>query len=124
MTETTARAVIAKLRQRQTPSRQELAWFAQGLADHTVSDAQAGAFAMAVCLNGLGDVGRVALTIAMRDSGSVLSWELDGPVSGQALDRRRRRLRQPIAGPRLGRMWRLCSDDFGPWFGPHGRHAG
>jgi thymidine phosphorylase len=80
MTETTARAVIAKLRQRQTPSRHELAWFAQGLADHTVSDAQAGAFAMAVCLNGLGDVGRVALTISMRDSGSVLSWELDGPV--------------------------------------------
>ena len=80
MTETTARAIIGKLRQRQTPSRQELTWFAQGLADHTVSDAQAGAFAMAVCLNGLGDVGRVALTIAMRDSGSVLSWDLDGPV--------------------------------------------
>jgi thymidine phosphorylase len=80
MTETTARAVITKLRQRQTPSRTELAWFAQGLADQTVSDAQAGAFAMAVCLNGLGDVGRVALTIAMRDSGSVLSWDLDGPV--------------------------------------------
>ncbi|HCI08808.1 MAG TPA: thymidine phosphorylase, partial [Sulfitobacter sp.] len=58
----TASGVIGKLRQRQTPNRQELAWFAQGLADHTVSDAQAGAFAMAVCLNGLGDVGRVALT--------------------------------------------------------------
>jgi thymidine phosphorylase len=80
MTEITARAVIAKLRQRQTPSRQELAWFAQGLADYTVSDAQAGAFAMAICLNSMGDVGRVALTIGMRDSGSVLSWDLDGPV--------------------------------------------
>ena len=80
MTDITARAVIGKLRHRQTPSRQELAWFAQGLADHTVSDAQAGAFAMAVCLNGLGDVGRVALTIAMRDSGSILSWDLAGPV--------------------------------------------
>jgi thymidine phosphorylase len=80
MTEITARAIIAKLRHRQTPSRQELSWFAQGLADQTVSDAQAGAFAMAVCLNGLGDVGRVALTIAMRDSGSVLSWDLDGPI--------------------------------------------
>ena len=80
MNEITARGVIGKLRQRQTPNRQELAWFAQGLADHTVSDAQAGAFAMAVCLNGLGDVGRVALTIAMRDSGSVMSWKLDGPI--------------------------------------------
>lgn len=80
MNEISARGIIGKLRQRQTPNRQELAWFAQGLADHTISDAQAGAFAMAVCLNGLGDVGRVALTIAMRDSGSVMSWKLDGPI--------------------------------------------
>ncbi|WP_299046060.1 thymidine phosphorylase [uncultured Tateyamaria sp.] len=75
-----ARTIIAKLRGRQTPSRDELAWFAQGLADGSVTDAQAGAFAMAVCLNGLGDVGRVALTIAMRDSGQVLDWDLGGPV--------------------------------------------
>ncbi|MEL6463826.1 MAG: thymidine phosphorylase [Pseudomonadota bacterium] len=75
-----ARTIIAKLRQRQTPSRDELGWFAQGLADSTVTDAQAGAFAMAVCLSGLGDVGRVALTMAMRDSGQVLDWDLSGPV--------------------------------------------
>lgn len=75
-----ARTIIAKLRKRQTPSREELNWFAAGLADKTVTDAQAGAFAMAVCLNGLGDVGRVALTIAMRDSGRVLEWDLAGPV--------------------------------------------
>ncbi|WP_147111219.1 thymidine phosphorylase [Tateyamaria sp. syn59] len=75
-----ARSIIAKLRQRQTPPRDALAWFAQGLADGSVTDAQAGAFAMAVCLNGLGDVGRVALTIAMRDSGQVLEWDVDGPV--------------------------------------------
>ena len=80
MSDLTAQSVIAKLRQRQTPGRDALAWFAQGLADGTVSDAQAGAFAMAVCLNGLGDVGRVALTMAMRDSGTVLSWSLAGPV--------------------------------------------
>ncbi|MEP1199269.1 thymidine phosphorylase [Tateyamaria sp.] len=75
-----ARTIIGKLRNRQTPSRDELKWFAQGLSDHTVTDAQAGAFAMAVCLNGLGDVGRVALTMAMRDSGRVLDWDLGGPV--------------------------------------------
>lgn len=75
-----ARSIIAGLRGRQTPSRDELSWFAQGLADGTVTDAQAGAFAMAVCLNGLGDAGRVALTMAMRDSGQVLEWDLDGPV--------------------------------------------
>ncbi|MEO1557132.1 MAG: thymidine phosphorylase [Pseudomonadota bacterium] len=75
-----ARVIIGKLRKRQTPSRDELSWFARGLADQTVTDAQAGAFAMAVCLNGLGDVGRVALTMAMRDSGRVLEWDLGGPV--------------------------------------------
>ncbi len=72
--------ILAKLRQKQTPTREELAWMAQGLANGEVSDAQAGAFSMAVCLNGLSDVGRVALTLAMRDSGRTLRWDLDGPV--------------------------------------------
>ena len=75
-----ARAIIAKLRMGKHPSPQELAWFADGLASGGVSDAQAGAFAMAVCLNGLGDAGRVALTRAMRDTGKVLRWDLPGPV--------------------------------------------
>ncbi len=75
-----ARAIIARLRQGQPPSEEDLNWFAQGLADGVVSDAQAGAFAMAVCLNGLGEQGRVALTLAMRDSGDTLSWDLPGPV--------------------------------------------
>jgi thymidine phosphorylase len=75
-----ARTILAKLRHRQSPNRDELVWFAQALADGRVSDAQAGAFAMGVCLVGLSDVGRVALTLAMRDSGQVLSWDLPGPV--------------------------------------------
>ena len=75
-----ARAIIAKIRQKQDPSAEELSWFANGLATRAVSDAQAGAFAMAVCLNGLSDAGRVALTIGMRDSGDVMKWDLPGPV--------------------------------------------
>ncbi|MBQ2260616.1 MAG: thymidine phosphorylase [Loktanella sp.] len=75
-----ARAIIAGIRAGRSPDRDQLAWFAQGLANGAVSDAQAGAFAMAVCLNGLSDAGRVALTIAMRDSGDVLVWDLPGPV--------------------------------------------
>ncbi len=75
-----ARTILAKLRHRQSPNRDELIWFAEGLADGRVSDAQAGAFAMGVCQVGLSDVGRVALTLAMRDSGHVLSWDLNGPV--------------------------------------------
>ena len=75
-----ARAIIAAVRRKQTPTQEELAWFAQGLASGAVSDAQAGAFAMAVVLNGLTDEGRVALTQGMRDSGDVLKWDLPGPV--------------------------------------------
>ena len=75
-----ARAINARLRIGETPTPEELAWFAQGLASGAVTDAQAGAFAMAVCLRGLGEAGRVALTRAMRDSGKVLHWDLPGPV--------------------------------------------
>ena len=75
-----ARAIIATLRAGGQLSASELNWFAHGLADGTVSDAQAGAFAMAVCFNGLGDEGAVALTRAMRDSGQTMSWDLPGPV--------------------------------------------
>ena len=58
----------------------DLRWFAQGLADGSVSDAQAGAFAMAVKLRGLSPDARTALTMGMRDSGAVLRWDLPGPV--------------------------------------------
>ena len=75
-----ARAIIAALRSGETPSARELAWFARGLSDQSVSDAQAGAFAMAVCLKGLTPQGRSDLTLAMRDSGERLSWDLPGPV--------------------------------------------
>lgn len=77
---TDARAIIAGLRTGRTPTAAELDWFARGLASGAVTDAQAGAFAMAVCLRGLGEAGRVALTRAMRDSGRVLDWDLPGPV--------------------------------------------
>ncbi len=74
-----AASVIAAIRDGR-PDPEGVAWFAAGLASGAVSDAQAGAFAMAVCLRGLGPAGRVALTRAMRDSGAVLRWDLPGPV--------------------------------------------
>ena len=55
-----ARAILAKLRHRQSPTREELVWFATALADGRVSDAQAGAFAMGVCQVGLSELGRAS----------------------------------------------------------------
>ena len=75
-----ARAIIAAIRDGRRPGPDALRWFAAGLADGRVTDAQAGAFAMAVLLKGLGEAGRVALTTGMRDSGKVLQWDMPGPV--------------------------------------------
>ncbi len=75
-----AAVIIAKLRDHHPLTGPEITWFANGLADGGVTDAQAGAFAMAVLLNGISRDERVALTAAMRDSGQVLDWALPGPV--------------------------------------------
>ena len=75
-----ARSIIATIRDGGRPAPDQIAWFAAGIASGQVTDAQAGAFAMAVLLKGLGDEGRVALTRAMRGSGRVLDWDLPGPV--------------------------------------------
>lgn len=75
-----ARSIIARLRKREEPTRAEITWFVQGLADQSISDAQVGAFSMAICMGGLGAKSRAALTMAMRDTGHVLEWDLDGPV--------------------------------------------
>ena len=75
-----ARSIIARLRDRQPLSGEEIAWFSAGLASGEVTDAQAGAFAMAALLNGMTTPERVALTLSMRDSGEVMQWDLPAPV--------------------------------------------
>ncbi|MEL6508645.1 MAG: thymidine phosphorylase [Pseudomonadota bacterium] len=74
------RAVIRMIREGKSVSDEELSNFCKGLVDGSVSDAQAAAFAMAVCMGGLSERERVGLTTAMRDSGQVMQWQLDGPV--------------------------------------------
>ena len=54
--------------------------FIAAIAGDRIDNAQIGAFAMAVFLNGLTDAERITMTEAMRDSGTVLDWALDGPV--------------------------------------------
>jgi thymidine phosphorylase len=61
----------------------EIEWLVRGIADASVSDAQVGAFAMAVFLRGMSPAERVALTGAMMRSGDVMDWSdagLDAPV--------------------------------------------
>ncbi|HPE25248.1 MAG TPA: thymidine phosphorylase [Albidovulum sp.] len=75
-----ARGIIAALRDSRGLPAEAAQWFASGLASGQVTDAQAGAFAMAVLIRGLSADDRVGLTLAMRDSGQVLEWSLPGPV--------------------------------------------
>ncbi len=74
------RDVIGALREGRGLDAAGAQLIAKGLVDRSLSDAQAGAFAMAVLLRGAGAEGRVALTRAMRDSGEILTWDLPGPV--------------------------------------------
>ena len=74
------RALLAALRRGQPIGAEPLKAFAQGLADGAVSDAQAGAFAMGVVLSKLAPEDAVALTLAMRDSGYVTTWDLPAPI--------------------------------------------
>jgi len=63
-------------------SREEIAAFVAGVTDGSVSEAQAAAFAMAVFFRGMSRNETVGLTLAMRDSGSVLKWDsIDRPIA-------------------------------------------
>lgn len=63
-------------------SREEIAAFVAGVTDGAVSEAQAAAFAMAVFFRGMSRNETIGLTLAMRDSGSVLKWhDIDRPIA-------------------------------------------
>lgn len=72
--------IIRAKRDGQVLSDGDIAGFIVGLVNGAVTEGQAAAFAMAVYFQGMNIAERVALTKAMRDSGTVLSWDLDGPV--------------------------------------------
>lgn len=73
--------IIRKKRNGMPLNIEEIQWFVKGIRDQYITEGQIGAFAMAVYFNGMNIDERVALTLAMRDSGDVMSWEhLDGPI--------------------------------------------
>ena len=59
---------------------EQIRFMVAGLSDETISEGQVAAFAMAIFFRGMTTAERVALTLAMRDSGRVLDWDLPGPV--------------------------------------------
>jgi thymidine phosphorylase len=69
-----------------TLGARELAALVGGIADGSLSDAQVGAFAMAVQLKGMTPAECAAFTRAMRDSGEVFDWRRESPP-GPVLDK-------------------------------------
>lgn len=65
--------LIARKRDGGELSREEIQDLVAGVVDGSLGDAQLGAFLMAVCCNGMVPAETAALTLAMRDSGQVLS---------------------------------------------------
>ncbi|WP_028064699.1 thymidine phosphorylase [Solirubrobacter soli] len=72
--------IIRKKRDGSALTADEIAFLVSGITDGGLSDAQVGALAMAFFLRGLDAQERLALTTGMRDSGTVLDWDLDKPV--------------------------------------------
>jgi len=75
--------IIRAKRDGQILSKAQIDYFVAGITDNSITESQISAFAMAVFFQGMTADERVALTIAMRDSGDVMDWrglDLDGPV--------------------------------------------
>jgi thymidine phosphorylase len=80
MNHLTAAEMIAIKRDGGALDRQMIEDIVLGITDGSLSDAQVGAFAMAVRIRGMKIDETVLLTDAMRRSGTNISWQLDGPV--------------------------------------------
>ncbi|MFE8048069.1 thymidine phosphorylase [Brenneria goodwinii] len=75
--------IIRKKRDGEPLSDEEIRFFINGVRDNTVSEGQIAALAMTIYFHDMSMAERVSLTLAMRDSGTVLDWKslnLNGPL--------------------------------------------
>ena len=78
-----AQEIIRKKRDGHPLSEEEIRFFINGIRDNSVSEGQIAALAMTIYFHDMSMPERVALTMAMRDSGTVLNWQslnLNGPI--------------------------------------------
>ena len=72
--------IIRKKRDGHKLTPEEINFFIRGVTSGSIADSQTAALTMAIFLNGFDKNETVALTMAMRDSGDTLHWNLPGPV--------------------------------------------
>ncbi|MBA2779653.1 thymidine phosphorylase [Billgrantia kenyensis] len=107
--------LIRAKRDGQALSSEEIGELVGGISDGSLSDAQVGALAMAIYLNGMNAAETVALTEAVRDSGEVLTWRGLGPgldLPGPVLDKHS-----------TGGVGDLVSLVLGPWIAACGGYV-
>ncbi|OCQ50848.1 Thymidine phosphorylase [Photorhabdus australis subsp. thailandensis] len=78
-----AQEIIRKKRDGCALNEEEIRFFIHGICEDTVSEGQIAALAMSIYFHDMTMEERVALTLAMRDSGTVLNWKnlpLNGPI--------------------------------------------
>ncbi|EML9726698.1 thymidine phosphorylase [Klebsiella aerogenes] len=78
-----AQEIIRKKRDGHVLSDEEIRFFINGIRDNTISEGQIAALAMTIFFHDMSMPERVSLTMAMRDSGTVLDWKslnLNGPI--------------------------------------------
>ncbi len=71
---------IKKKRDNKPLNKSEIDDFIRGVSDGSVANEHISAFAMAVFFNGMSLDEKTNLTLAMKNSGNTLSWDLDGPI--------------------------------------------
>lgn len=72
--------IITKKRDNIPLSQDEINWFIEGITNNTITDAQISAFAMAVIFNKFTPEELVNFTVAMKNSGETLKWNVNGPL--------------------------------------------
>ena len=72
--------LILKKRLGKELTENEINWFISNLTSNYLSEGQIAALAMAICLKGMTFEERVQLTLAMKNSGKTLYWNLPGPI--------------------------------------------
>lgn len=72
--------IIAKKRDKQVLSKDEIAYFVHGYTEETITDYQAAALMMAIYLNGMNEEETTNLTMEMAYSGDVLDLSSFGTV--------------------------------------------
>lgn len=71
---------IKKKRDNKELSKDEINEFIKGVSDGSVSNEHISAFAMAVYFNDMNLDEKTNLTLAMKNSGNTLTWDLNGPI--------------------------------------------